>query len=40
LNGHHGNWMAGDPSTKPGRKQNLAAAAVRLSGVTRLTAPQ
>jgi hypothetical protein len=32
LNGHHGSWMAGDPSTKPGRKQNLAIAAVRSSG--------
>jgi hypothetical protein len=32
LNGHHGPWMTGDPSTKPGRKQNLAAAAVRSSG--------
>jgi hypothetical protein len=33
LNGHHETWMRGDPSTKPGRKQNLAAAAVRSSGV-------
>ncbi len=32
LNGHHGPWIAGDPSTKPGRKQTLAMAAVRLSG--------
>jgi hypothetical protein len=32
LNGHHGHWMAGDPSTKPGRKQTLAMAAVRSSG--------
>jgi hypothetical protein len=33
LNGHHGPWITGDPSTKPGRKQNLAMAAVRSSGV-------
>jgi hypothetical protein len=32
LNGHHGPWMAGNPSTKPGRKQVVAKAAVRLSG--------
>ena len=32
LNGHHGPWMAGDPSTKAGRKQTLAKAAVRSSG--------
>jgi hypothetical protein len=33
LNGHHRDWMTGDPSTKPGRKQNLALAAVRSSGI-------
>jgi hypothetical protein len=32
-NGHHKAWVAGDPTTKPGRKQNLALAAIRLSGV-------
>jgi hypothetical protein len=31
LNGHHQAWMAGDPATKPGRKQNLALEAIRLS---------
>lgn len=33
LNGHHPAWMAGDPATKPGHKQNLALAAVRLSRI-------
>jgi hypothetical protein len=33
LNGHHPAWMAGDPSSKPGRKRNLAMDAIRLSGV-------
>ncbi len=31
LNGHHAVWMAGDPVTKPGKKQNLALDAIRLS---------
>jgi hypothetical protein len=31
LNGHHPAWMAGDPSTKPGCKRNLALDAIRLS---------
>ena len=31
LNGHHAAWMAGDPATKPGHKQNLALAAIRFS---------
>ena len=33
LNGHHAAWMAGDPGTKPGHKQNLALAAIRLSRI-------
>ena len=33
LNGHHQSWITGDPTTKPGRKQKLALAAIRLSGV-------
>lgn len=33
LNGHHQNWMAGDPATKPGQKQNLALAAIQLSSI-------
>jgi hypothetical protein len=32
LNGHHGRWLAGDPSTQAGRKQILAMAGVRSSG--------
>jgi hypothetical protein len=31
LNGHHQVWMAGNPKTKPGHKQNLALDAIRLS---------
>lgn len=31
LNGHHPTWMAGDQSTTPGKKRNLAIEAIRLS---------
>lgn len=31
LNGHHPAWMAGDASSKPGRKRNLAIDAIHLS---------
>jgi hypothetical protein len=33
LNGHHPVWMAGDPSTKPGHKRQLAIKAIEQSGV-------
>jgi hypothetical protein len=32
LNGHHGNWLDGRASTKPGQKRKLAEEIVRLSG--------
>lgn len=32
LNGHHGKWLDGQPSTKPGRKRLLAEEIIRLSG--------
>ncbi len=32
LNGHHGKWLDGQASTKPGRKRRLAEEIVRLSG--------
>jgi hypothetical protein len=35
MNGHHNTWMAGDSSTKPGRKRNLAMDAIRSSGALR-----
>ena len=33
LNGHHQVWMAGNPKTKPGHKQNLALDAIQLSRI-------
>lgn len=33
LNGHHPVWMAGDPSTKPGRKRQLAMLAIEVCGI-------
>jgi hypothetical protein len=33
LNGNHPAWMAGDPTTKPGHKQNLALTAMRLNRI-------
>ena len=35
MNGHHNTWMAGDRSTKPGQKRNLAMDAIRSSGALR-----
>jgi hypothetical protein len=35
LNGHHSAWIAGDPTTTPGRKRLLACDAVALSGLAR-----
>jgi hypothetical protein len=35
LNGHHTVWMTGNPSTKPGRKRELAIQAIHLSGAIR-----
>lgn len=32
LNGYHGEWMAGDPATKQGKKRCLAMDAVRGAG--------
>jgi hypothetical protein len=34
LNGHHQAWMAGDPATKPGHKQNLALTAIQFASIT------
>lgn len=33
MNGHHAAWMAGDVTTMPGRKQNLAITAIAKSGI-------